>query len=366
MTILTLLLPLEFPFRTTWSAKKFRGRAAEEVNAREPRPGSEELGAPTELQLDVVSEVARDAAWWRYAAMLVTLHGVGLALQCWGEACPCCDPDPQVRDRTRRAELELATGLSEEAAAPGPVAERCPLRGKRAPEMAAGQLFAVLQQICDAKLQDVLVSCSQAYLTPDQTASILQDFEFGKAQLRRALQQKLSFWSNLPWLLCGLAHFDEDVARDCARQAVALFDAAPPSSHHRVASRVLGHGLDLRREVDEFIAGKPLDDLPALQDEVYPKAFITIVERRGEALHSELHKALAGRRTGGSYASVALRMPEMRDCARPSTYEQFAQHIREVRNPKRAAMLLNLGAHPDLKPMLAKSVPHGNLESTLP
>jgi hypothetical protein len=187
MTILTLLLPLEFPFRTTWSAKKFRGRAAEEVNAREPRPGSEELGAPTELQLDVVSEVARDAAWWRYAAMLVTLHCVGLALQCWGEACPCCDPDPQVRDRTRRAELELATGLSEEAAAPGPVAERCPLRGKRAPEMAAGQLFAVLQQICDAKLQDVLVSCSQAYLTPDQTASILQDFEFGKAQLRRAL-----------------------------------------------------------------------------------------------------------------------------------------------------------------------------------
>ena len=87
--VLTDLLPLEGPFRATWSTKAFQFGARPDHD-KQARPGGEELGQPAPVRGDRITEVAHDRAWWCYGDMLLALHSIGEEMKAWMEGCGCC------------------------------------------------------------------------------------------------------------------------------------------------------------------------------------------------------------------------------------------------------------------------------------
>ena len=73
----------------------------------------------------------------------------------------------------------------------------------------------------------------------DDRNAAVEDFACGVSFLAFGLQVKMQFWKLLPWHIVGMAHWDLEVARDCARRCVALFDdggAAGVGSATEIAS----------------------------------------------------------------------------------------------------------------------------------
>jgi hypothetical protein len=152
-------------------------------------------------------------------------------------------------------------------------------------------------------------------LTDEQWSFVANDFACGTTHLESALQQKLHFWQKLPWVLCGMACPDAARSRQCAVTCVRLFSlgaAVPEEGHHRLSVRFLAHGENLRRELDSYIAGIPLSDLPSLSTEVAKLAFIPVVERIIEARAGHLRHSLKDHKIkSGKGASLGLRLPEL-------------------------------------------------------
>ena len=98
----------------------------------------------------------------------------------------------------------------------------------------------------------------------------------------------MNFWARLPWKLCGMAHWDLDIARRIAEESILKFDELagedPTHFHHYVAIQFLQIGGALRAHVEAFADGQ---DMHAdLTLEVAKLRFIPIVERIIESPHA--------------------------------------------------------------------------------
>ena len=112
---------------------------------------------------------------------------------------------------------------------------------------------------------------------------------------------KLHNWTVLPWLLCGLACSDEDLARDMGRKSLAQFDNAPESEavHHRVTMTFCSHiGHSVRNQLEQFVNGTPREALPELHLAIAALFFIPITERCIEEPHSRVKRVISYRNHG--------------------------------------------------------------------
>ena len=88
------------------------------------------------------------------------------------------------------------------------------MKGKRAPELAAGKLDEVFASLCELSQGNVLAElASHSSLDAGERGTVLNDFGAARSYLQLGLQIKFAFWGKLPWKLCGIAHHDEAVAR---------------------------------------------------------------------------------------------------------------------------------------------------------
>eukprot|EP00969_Alexandrium_andersonii_P245975 10870037-Alexandrium_andersonii.AAC.1 len=108
------------------------------------------------------------------------------------------------------------------------------MRGRRAPELASGMLWQFLELAWKEALTHLTLKCRHI-LDTERWAKLLVDFSRGKAHCVYVLTIKLSNWTTLPWLLCGVAHCDESVARRVGSEALEKFTACPDTDavHHR-------------------------------------------------------------------------------------------------------------------------------------
>lgn len=109
-----------------------------------------------------------------------------------------------------------------------------------APEVAAGSIKSLFYDLINIFRTDIFARC--ATLDEPASATVLADFESLVTQVLRVLAQKIIAWDTLPWKLIALAHWNNDVARNCAKKCIELFDrcrkistprqarAPPPSS----------------------------------------------------------------------------------------------------------------------------------------
>eukprot|EP00969_Alexandrium_andersonii_P340211 15038504-Alexandrium_andersonii.AAC.1 len=67
---------------------------------------------------------------------------------------------------------------------------------------------------------------------------------------------KFDYMSRLPWHMVGVAHADENAARECARRCLRMFDPSTgASSHHRLTWKYLRPGCAFRDQLELFCAG---------------------------------------------------------------------------------------------------------------
>eukprot|EP00974_Lingulodinium_polyedra_P110697 10705314-Lingulodinium_polyedra.AAC.1 len=111
----------------------------------------------------------------------------------------------------------------------------CPMRGKRLPELIAGELEMVLLRVGGWGHQTLLEKV-RVRATASQWDEIVSAFDSATAHIQSALHVKFDFLRRLPWALAALAHCDEAVARRHALRIIDEFDSTPDSvqQHHHM------------------------------------------------------------------------------------------------------------------------------------
>ena len=154
--------------------------------------------------------------------------------------------------------------------------------------MPRGHFLQFLDDIWDFSFKDLLAMC-MAELQPREYTSFLNDMEKAKASITSITQVKLQHWNCLPWKLCGLAHYDGNVAKRIAAEVLSMTAAWPAAGklHHPLTELYCKPGSLLRSQLEQFAITGDITLYKELQAKVAELAFIPIVERaieRGQML----------------------------------------------------------------------------------
>ena len=186
-------------------------------------------------------------------------------------------------------------------------------------------------------------------LTAEQWSALVLDMERGKNHTVYVLTLKLQHWEELPWLLCILAHIDDDVARRGAARIIAKFDTLPIGvMHHRLTMLFCTPGFAPRRQLEMFASGASLSCLPGLHAEVCKLRGIPLTERCVEAPHGAVMKSTA--RHGPVSVTMAIRMREIQsEFKSPEAFQAIARFADCSRHMRKIPQLLGIQGHPWLR-----------------
>lgn len=110
------------------------------------------------------------AARWEYLRMVLAVTNTMGHMGRWVERCPCHSPPLELGSRKARRRSGLgAGGLSDVAAA------KCPMKGRRAPEMAAGALTTTLRQFWAEGCARIMMGV--VALAPEDRDRIMSDMQ---------------------------------------------------------------------------------------------------------------------------------------------------------------------------------------------
>lgn len=291
-----------------------------------------------------------DPMFCSYVFMVDGVQNILLNLERWLENCACHEhlftTLSSKRQRKKRGQLFGGAVRFVD----------CPMRGKRAPELAAGKLEDTIAELSTAALN--LFSDQMDFrITPADRAVLMQDFDFAKQHLHVVLVAKFGFWRQIPWRLAGLSHHWPSVARRIAQDCLEEFDASMSKPgmtlehHHPLSVRFLSE-TGMREDLQRFANGGCMTD--QLMFAVASLRFIPVVERCVEALHRDVKVAAKHIRLGPTKVSLSFRMREILDLS--SFEEGFPARLQTcfdlTRQPKKAAAALGLLSHPIFLPLL--------------
>ena len=238
--------------RETWSPEKFG------FGVKQPQHA--EGHDPSVFSTESVDFYIQASYWWAYLRMVALLANTLDHAEHWAESCPCHASHP-----------------------PG---FQCPLRSRRAPELAVSALLRLMERDLDCATQELRIMATEADLTGEEQMSLHRDFLQGKKHLLFVFGLKLAAFQTLPWTLAGVAHYSESVAREHAEKVLRIFDnAAVPADLHPLCAG-LQQGQPLRASLEGFVAGEPRDEV--VQRFAARFAFVRVSERHIEGRHAKL------------------------------------------------------------------------------
>jgi hypothetical protein len=237
--------------------------------------------------------------------------------------------------------------------------------------MASGDLGGLATNLFDQAL--VLLLEKRHYLSDSEWSDIISDFESARGHVMFALSVKTDFAKRLPWLCAGLAHRDEDKAKQCFRQCVHAWESLSQEQQgrsHYLSKRFLANG-QCRNELDEWAASstrlrKSLTT--GTQEDIASMKFIPSVERSVERLHSLVKwGSKHGRqKRNGSTVSMAIRSVEIfklvqdLSVAGAATLQTFADILRHTIDLRKAVSLCRMVSHPFIQ-KLANPLANGGV-----
>ena len=305
------MLQIERPLRWGWNLPLFLGASGNDASEQS-------------VKARAVDEAVQSDFWWASLKVLDQLHKAIRHMFAWSEACPChgCP--------SRDAGVDNAWER---------VCAACPMRGRRAPEIACGDFVHELRAQLDTSAAEVLLNMP-ANLGREKQALLLGEFEKGRASLIFNIALKVSAVSVPPLLLFGVAHLDEQKAREALRSCLASDNVeglmTELKSQHVIA------------EAQDFLQGESLSELPSMSKLVAKLRFAFSVERAIEGEHARIHHLIrkAPRHTV-AYVSLNRRLPQLRtNLADPSFFEALSRTLETMRNPKLVVQELGLAQHP--------------------
>ena len=344
--------PVEGPLREYFAISKY--------NRRADRPRGDQDDNDDTVNINTFAAAVHDPFVWGYACMLRSLLGIVLQLSTWCEACPCHTP-PQQLEGYEVADLT-----------PDPLVGRlrpCIFKGRRAPEMGTGGFARRLDELKVQNAATLVLALSK--LEAQKRTDIMNDFNRGVQHLLFVSTLKFSFWNEIPYKLCGLAHWDEGVARQAAQQCLRQWDQAmelqrrarqegtAPREVHALSKLFLGDG-PLRALLLQFADSVPRSDprmLPLCRA-LAKLLFVPVVERGIEGKHSLLKRILSrAPRYSGALASIMMRMPALRAYlqSQPDFLSQLCQQMESCCDPYYMMKHIGLISHPSVPAGLSPS-----------
>ena len=339
ISFLRKLVPLLVAFEKHWNHDKY-------LHAYQQRDGANADEGVRFVAADL-SAALGSSMFHAYIQMVMSLFNVVEDLSSWFEGCACHQAQLKRHRgkhmRSSRKEIELC----------GPYAF-CPMKGKRAPELAAGCLNDVFSKLVNLGKTSLLKVIQDRKLEGQDEALVMQDFEAGRSYLQLGLQVKMNFWCKLPWRLAVLSHTDAAVARAAAADmlettaGLAGFEGDASLVHHPMTLHFLGSGSLLRPMIQEFASGETMHEF--LRSEACKLAFMPVVERSIEAKHSLISRRVQKNWRSGRIVSLTLRVPDIKaEMAADATYLQtLVEAFAQTRDPMQAARQLGIQEHPDL------------------
>eukprot|EP00438_Fugacium_kawagutii_P020071 Skav228982 [mRNA] locus=scaffold1053:49742:50299:+ [translate_table: standard] len=172
----------------------------------------------------------------------------------------------------------------------------CPLRGRRAPECAAGYFQEFVNKTV-AVAQSMFVTIGAGLgETSTEWRKLNNEWHIGLDCIITECKLKSMHWQQLPWVLCGLAVREAEQARSIGRKVISMHDDGQNMDamitfgrKHPLSARFLrktfGDGA-LRPLLDQFVRGADLatdPELEPLRQWIGALRLIRIVERETEA-----------------------------------------------------------------------------------
>ena len=180
----------------------------------------------------------------------------------------------------------------------------CFMRGRRLPELAAGDFFQLLQSLFAMALGQLVAEIPRRMKESDK-CKLLDGFERGRSHVIFFFVLKLSPLMDPP--IFAVAHHKQDKARQALRQCLAS-----DNSHPKIKAL---HVNPLNEEVQEFLSTEDeidLQELPLLRQFQGSIRFGYSAERLIEGQHAHLKKALGSVSNHSvPYDSIQLRMQEI-------------------------------------------------------
>ena len=282
-----------------------------------------------------------------YVSMVLSLFNIVENLASWFEGCQCHEQQLQQHGN------KIKRASKKETSESGPYAF-CPMKGKRAPELAAGALGETFETLLSSRKASLLRKMSEQQLSQENEALVLQDFDAGKNYIQLGLQVKLDFWTKFPWRLAALGHRDTDVARaaavDMLEKSIGLGLGVPDPDlvHHPTTVKFLAPASPLRPLLEAFAEGQPMSD--ALRIEAAKLSFMPVVERSIESKHSLISRRVQKQWRSGRIVSLTLRVPDIKAevAADASFLQDLTKAFALTRDPVGAAKQLGIHEHPEL------------------
>ena len=145
--------------------------------------------------------------WWSWLLMLDKLCVALRAAIVWSEACPC-----HAGLLANRRHDELPNKLVH-------AVRSCPLRGRRGPEISAGELLEVVQRSANASSVDLAMELP-AGLAAEKRLALLEALDAGHIHATFYIGCKLHYMRELPWAIFQIAHFNKDVCTAAIRRCL--------------------------------------------------------------------------------------------------------------------------------------------------
>ena len=121
--------------------------------------------------------------------------------------------------------------MYQQAAGVGDKNACCPLYGCRCPEFAGGHVENVIREAAmlqgQAVFEDVM-----AHESASVRDELTREWHFGIGLLQASMIEKLTFWKELPHVLCALASWEPDKVRWCAQVSLQKYAQLGEDVHH--------------------------------------------------------------------------------------------------------------------------------------
>ena len=310
---------------TAWSQARFQATFSDSPASRYEEGVERKDGDEYKIDMHSLDASIRSNLFWATAEMLLSLQPIVEDFRAWLESCPCHRRLLQgLSNEQQHAWLRKELGLSRRQQSETELFHRqgCPMAGRNAPYLAAGEHKAYLHRLTDAAVQNLRARRLQS-LSPTESARLMNSFAQASSALLLYLQIKTAAWETLPLKIAAIAHPDSQVARACTRVCIHDFDALSEEQ------RATQHALTVL-------------------------SMWMVVERWLEQPHSILRRLGSYKGVGGAYCSLSVRFGVvMHEIVKsPQNLAQLCDAFALVRTPLRMATQLQVLSHPEIRSVL--------------